>query len=151
MKKSVPNFHKETSAQLLFFLAVGVITFIIDVSFTSFFYSVANFPAYIASTIGFLLGFLFSFPVNRKRVFRHTSQDKFSLSVQVALFISLSVLNLVITAALVEILVNTGVVSIQIAKVGTTGLIAIWNFIIFKAVIFSKLPAKKSHSTSKEV
>ena len=150
MKKSVPNFSKDSSVQLVFFLAVGVITFIIDISFTSFFYSVAGFPAYVASSIGFLSGFLFSFPVNRRRVFKHTSQDKFSLSAQVALFLSLSLFNLLVTAAMVDVLVNMNIVSIQVAKIGTTGMIAIWNFYIFKTFIFSKQSTKKSHSVDKE-
>lgn len=129
--------HAALLKQILFFGIVGVITLCIDVGVTTLLYSVAHLPAYLASAIGFLSGFFFNFPINRKKVFHHSDQDRFGLSAQVVMFISLSLFNLVATSLMVELLVSQDV-AISIAKILVTALIAVWNFILFKSVIFSK-------------
>lgn len=124
--------------QILFFLIVGLITLGIDVFVATTLYNVFNFPAYLASAIGFMSGFFFNFPMNRKKVFHHSDNDKFSLHSQVAMFILLSVFNLLATSVIVELIVSSEITSIQYAKIFVTALIAVWNFILFKLVIFSK-------------
>lgn len=124
--------------QIILFGLVGGTTLLIDVISSSAFYYIFHFPAYISSGAGFIIGFLFSFPMNRKRVFHHSDKDRFSLKFQVLLYILLSLANLVITSLLVDLLVTQHVTSIQIAKIIMTGLIAIWNFLIFKFFVFSK-------------
>jgi len=126
--------------QIAFFGIVGVITLGIDVTVTTLLYNFAHLPAYLASAIGFLSGFFFNFPMNRKRVFQHSDKDRFSLHIQIAMVLSLSIFNLVITSLLVELLVTHNIVPIAIAKLLVTALISCWNFILFKMLIFSKLP-----------
>jgi len=58
---------------------------------------------------------------------------------QATLYFGLSLCNLVITSALVEFMVANNIVAIQFAKLIVTALIALWNFLIFKFVIFSKV------------
>lgn len=120
------------------FGAVGVITLGIDVGVSTFLYNVTHLPAYLASAIGFLSGFFFNFPMNRKKVFHHSSKDRFSLHAQVGMYVVLCVFNLVVTSLLVEGMVRSGLLEIQYAKIVVTVLIAIWNFLLFKLVIFSK-------------
>jgi putative flippase GtrA len=76
--------------------------------------------------------------MNRKRVFKHTKHDRFTLKTQIILYASLAVFNLFMTSFLVQIFVASGFVSIAVAKIIVTVLIAIWNFVIFKLFIFSK-------------
>lgn len=125
------------SKEVTAFGIVGLITFLIDLSVTSFLYNIAHFPAYLASGAGFLSGFFFNFPVNRKKVFKHTKNDKFSLRIQIILYASLCLLNLLATSLLVQLTVMVGI-DIVYAKIFVTGVIAIWNFLIFKLFIFSK-------------
>ena len=132
-------------SQVILFLAVGFTTFLIDVLVTSVLYSFAHLPAYLASAVGFLSGFFFSFPMNRKKVFRHTDKDRFGIKTQILFYICLSIFNLLVTSALVEGIVYLGI-NIAVAKVLVTGLIAVWNFFIFKFVVFSK-DSKSSSST----
>jgi putative flippase GtrA len=130
--------YKKLVRQILFFGVVGLITLAIDITVTTFLYRYAHFPAFIASAIGFLSGFFFNFPVNRKRVFHHGPHDRFTIHQQVIMYISLSLFNLLATSTLVQILVSTDTLAIQYAKLAVTALIAVWNFIIFKTLIFSK-------------
>ena len=123
--------------QIIFFLFVGGVTFLIDVLVTYVLFHFLHFPAYTASAIGFLSGFFFNFPMNRKKVFHHSEKDKFTLKAQIVFYILLSLFNLVVTSLIVELLVGW-TVEIQIAKLFVTILIATWNFLIFKFFVFSK-------------
>lgn len=130
--------YKNLSLQIVLFLVVGLVTFGIDFSVTTALFNIAGAPAYLASAAGFLSGFFFNFPMNRKKVFKHSKKDRFSLKTQVGMYFSLSVFNLLTTSLLVELLVRTELLTIGFAKVFVTGLIAVWNFLLFKFVVFSK-------------
>jgi hypothetical protein len=52
--------------------------------------------------------------------------------------LSLSLFNLVFTGAFVEFIVVHQILTIGYAKALATAIIAAWNFVIFKFVIFSK-------------
>lgn len=124
--------------QVLIFGVVGVITLGIDIGVSTLLYAVFRLPAYLASGAGFLSGFFFNFPMNRKKVFYHSEADRFSFRIQVLFYVILCILNLVVTSLLVDLMVNTGSLLIQYAKIVVTIMIAIWNFILFKTFIFSK-------------
>jgi putative flippase GtrA len=123
--------------QAMMFGVVGVITLLIDLSVTTLFFNVLHFPAFLSSGIGFLSGFFFNFPVNRKRVFKHSKEDRFSLKGQVVLYVALSVFNLTMTSLLVEMLVSINLVTIGYAKLVATAIIAVWNFLLYRYFIFS--------------
>lgn len=132
MKKHTPLFK-----QIALFGIVGVTTLLIDVAVTYACYNFLGLPAYLSSAIGFFSGFVFNFPMNRKRVFHHSSNDRFGLSQQIAMYIALSIFNLIVTSLLVELIVYLGI-DIAVAKIIVTALIAVWNFLLFKFVVFSK-------------
>ncbi len=129
--------HAQLNKQIIFFLFVGGATFFIDFGVTYALFHFLNIHAYIASAAGFLSGFLFNFPMNRKQVFHHSLHDRFSLKTQVIFYATLSLFNLGATSLVVQVIVNWGG-TILLAKVLVTGFIAIWNFLIFKFLIFSK-------------
>ena len=128
---------KKNITQIALFLVVGGVTFLIDLAVTTSLYSLLHLPAYLASAIGFLSGFFFNFPMNRKKVFKHSIHDRFGIKQQIGLYALLSVFNLFATSLIVEILVTIGI-DIGISKIAVTILIAIWNFLIFKFFVFSK-------------
>jgi putative flippase GtrA len=130
--------YKLLFIQALQFGVVGLITLGIDVGVTSFMYNVVHLPAWLASSIGFCSGFFFNFPMNRKKVFKHSKLDRYSLRMQIIMVLSLSLFNLVFTGAFVEFIVVHQILTIGYAKALATAIIAAWNFVIFKFVIFSK-------------
>lgn len=130
--------YKKLITQITLFGTVGVVTLLIDLAVTVSLYRVLNFPAYLASGIGFLSGFFFNFPVNRHKVFNHSKYDRFSLHNQVLMVVSLSLFNLIATSAIVEFIVSNKIIEIQYAKIAVTVMIAVWNFLLFKFFIFSK-------------
>jgi len=132
--------NRQLFNQIVLFGIVGVITLLIDLAVTIVLYNVFHLPAYLSSGIGFLSGFVFNFPMNRKRVFRHTKNDRFNVQPQVILYACLCLINLVVSSLLVEGIVSLNLVTIGYAKMFVTIIIAVWNFIIFKYVVFSKKP-----------
>lgn len=124
--------------KVFLFLVVGGITLLIDTSISYILYHNIHLPAFLASGIGFLSGFVFNFPVNRKKVFNHSQYDRFSLKIQITLYTLLSLFNLVATSSIIATLVNSNVLDIQWAKVVVTAVFAIWNFLVFNLFIFSK-------------
>lgn len=129
---------KKLVIQMLLFGIVGVTTLAVDTLVTSILYYIAKMPAFMASGIGFLSGFCVNFPMNRKQVFNHSKDDRFSLKTQIYLYALLSIFNLIATSMMVDVLVKTNILEIQWAKIITTVVFAIWNFLVFKLFIFSK-------------
>jgi putative flippase GtrA len=124
--------------QVAFFGIVGAVTLLIDIGVSAACFYIFQLPAYLASGIGFLSGFFFNFPMNRKKVFHHTEHDRFTFQVQVLFYVILCIFNLITTSLLVEVMVNSNILEIQYAKIAVTILIAFWNFLLFKFFIFSK-------------
>ena len=139
---------KKLVIQILLFGIVGMATLAVDTLVTSILYYIAKMPAFMASGIGFLSGFCVNFPMNRKQVFNHSKDDRFSLKAQIYLYALLSIFNLIATSMMVDVLVKTNILEIQWAKIITTVVFAIWNFLVFKLFIFSK---KVSHEEKQDV
>ena len=126
--------------QVFLFGLVGGVSFLIDLGVTTALYDFVHFPAFLSAGIGFISAFFFNFPVNRKHVFNHSNYDKYSVRRQMVLYFCLSIFNMIITSALTQLIVGAGLTTIGIAKVCLTILIAAWNFVIFRLIIFSKRP-----------
>lgn len=131
--------HMPLLKQIAFFGLIGIVTLGIDIGVSSALFYVVQLPAYLASGAGFLSGFFFNFPMNRKKVFNHSVNDRFDLRTQIILYILLCIFNLVTTSFLVGVMVGANM-PIQYAKIIVTVLIAFWNFVLFKTIIFSKRP-----------
>ena len=139
---------KKLVVQIFLFGIVGITTLLVDTLVTSISYYIVHLPAVMASGVGFLSGFCVNFPLNRKQVFNHSEDDRFSLKAQIYLYASLSIFNLIATSMAVDVLVSTNMLEIQWAKIITTVVFAIWNFLVFKLFIFSK---KVSHEEKQDV
>lgn len=139
---------KKLVVQIFLFGIVGITTLLVDTLVTSILYYIVHLPAFMASGVGFLSGFCVNFPLNRKQVFNHSEDDRFSLKAQIYLYASLSIFNLIATSTAVDLLVKMNILEIQWAKIVTTIVFAIWNFLVFKLFIFSK---KVSHEERQDV
>lgn len=127
-----------TIRQLFAFGLVGIATLIVDVFVTQISY-LAGAPAFVASAIGFLSGFVVNFPLNRKKVFHHGANDRFSFKVQIWSYAGLSVFNLVTTSATVAALTALGV-PISVSKILVTVVFFFWNYLVYRFFIFRKNP-----------
>lgn len=130
--------------QVFLFGVVGVISLLIDITVTTFLYTHLHFPPYLAGSIGFLTAFFFNFPINRKHVFNHKENYRHSIKTQAIGYAALSVFNLLVTAVFMQILVSKLKVKVELAKLLVAAVIAVWNFAIYKFLIFAKFKSKPS-------
>lgn len=138
MSKYIKRFLTD---RIVRYLVVGGLLFIFDFVCSLFFYYVLHLDPGIASGTGFLLGFLIGFTLNKKVVFLHNSNSRFSVRVQVTLYLLLALLNLIVSASLVHKLVRYGF-RIEYVKIFVTGAIAGWNYIILGRYIFGLKPVE---------
>ena len=124
--------------QIVRFLVVGIITFLIDLFVTYTSYYLLNYEyAGFCSALGFISGFIFNYTVNKKYVFTISGNRRFSTQHQIVMFAGLAIFNLIISSVMVGYFVDHLLFNIIICKVVMTALIATWNFILLKKVIFS--------------
>ena len=89
---------------------------------------------FFAQTVSFLAGFVVSFSLNRKWVFK--SRGK--LLPELSKYIALLVINVVLTNVVLFLLVNSGYVVYWLAKIMVMAMVAIWNYFIFQKIIFKQ-------------
>lgn len=86
----------------------------------------------MCQSISFMCGFIVSFTLNRRWVFKSDGNPKKEL----IKYTSLAFINLVLSNLILLFLVNDVKIVSYIAKVLVMGLIAIWNYIIYQNFIF---------------
>lgn len=91
----------------------------------------------ISQTLSFCLGLLVSFLGSRQFTFREADRSyKMSKQIQLAGYATLAIVNLLVSNLMIYSLVHQFMAPSWIAKVITMGAVALWNFIIFKKLIF---------------
>jgi len=127
--------QKIRDQRLLHYATSGSSAFAIEYSsFLILFYHY-HITAVIANTVSFVLGFTTSFILNRLWVFGQKEQTKQVLH-QISLYLVIAFINLAITDIAIHFLVNAHVPAF-IAKIILVIIVACWNFIIFKKIIFT--------------
>lgn len=116
------------------YFAVGLSAFGADYVVLLFCYYALGLPLKLATSAGFVTGFLISFSVNRQWVFggRHRKR----LARQAAEYISLLIFNYLFTVFGVSFLNNHGIRPF-IGKLLIMGIIMCWNYALFRWVIFA--------------
>ena len=95
-----------------------------------------NHLLFIAQTISFLCGFVTSFTLNKKWVFKSGGNVRGELM----RYATLAAVNLVLTNVVIWLLVNDLHISAWIAKIAVMAMVVAWNYIIYKKIIFITRP-----------
>jgi putative flippase GtrA len=119
------------------FLAVGILAFLIDYSLTLFLHYTLGIVGYVASGISFTISFLFSFTLSKRWVFQPKATYKYSTKSQVFMYFSLALLNLFVSSAMIAWMSSVGL-DVYISKAIAVFLVAMWNFVIGRYVIFAE-------------
>ena len=137
MHKANNLIRKHTS--LIKYLITGTSAFIADYLILTALYYGLSFNLSTSTTMGFLVGFVISFVSNRKWVFGSKGSER-KTTIQLVEYACLVVVNYIFTVTTINILKNAGLEP-SISKVLIMGAITIWNYLIFKHIIFR--PDKK--------
>lgn len=137
----IKRFTTQYRSQLTY-LSVGCLLFAVDFSCSLLAYYSFEIDAGYASAIGFVMSFLIGFTLNKNIVFRHDSLSRFNVNTQVALYLVLAMVNLFVSAYVVDISVAQGI-RIEVIKPIVVLTIAYNNYYILGRFIFSKKPTHK--------
>ena len=124
------------------FLIVGSLTFISEYLVFYMLFIFLRWDLLLANSLSFGVGLSLSFLLNRTWAFR---QDNYRRKIhhQIVIYISLACTNLVINNLIVSLLRAWGL-DPRFGKIIAIGAIAIWNFLIYKCLIFSTHSSPKS-------
>lgn len=115
------------------YLVSGGSAFAIEYSsFLALFY-IFSIGAIMANAASFLMGLVTSFLLNKTWVFKGSHHK--STSTQLAMYVILALINLIITSIAIDYLIEVGAAAF-LAKILLIIVVAGWNFIILKNFIF---------------
>lgn len=138
------NLQKILARQELRFAIIGGLNTILDIAILLFLANFFGFEKIIANIFSTSITFANSFGLNKKYTFQNSAQGKKSLARQMMLFTVVTLFGLwviqgVIISALQPLAQNATTdptVATIIAKVIATAVSMIWNFILYKKIVF---------------
>lgn len=128
--------NKPLLFQVPLYVATGIATFGTEYVIFLITYYLAGLPVAYANFISFAAALSVSFLLNKKIVFK-VVQPRNKLLKQLLQYFSLAAVNLLITTVGIYYVVEAGLPAF-LAKLIFIGIVASWNFIMYKRVIFSK-------------
>ncbi len=148
IKRAYTNKNMQRLLQKPFvrYVIVGVGSFVIDYLILVSLYHGVHTPLVVASTAGYLAGVIFNFIANKTWSFQARKGAKQTTQQAVMYGILLGV-NLLITNGLLLLMQSKGI-GPEIGKVFVTGIITLWNFIIYNKVIFKPHADDQSSGTT---
>lgn len=117
--------------QPLGYLAVGGSTFLLDLGILLILHHQLHVGVALATSIAFVIAFVVNFLLNRQAIFRSTRSSAHGF----IRYISLALMNLLLTTAAVSTLASIGV-PVAVARMGMAALTAGWNFPLYRHWVF---------------
>jgi putative flippase GtrA len=131
------------SDSLLKYLVVGVAAFIVEYGTFYLLYEIVNWKLYIANSISFGLGLSTSFLLNRAWTFvRSSKRYSKKAAHQLSFYVVLALINLLLTN-LIVILLKDLQVNPKFGKLAAMVITSLWNYLFFKAIIFTHKDGEK--------
>lgn len=121
------------------YVIVGVGSLVVDYGLLIIGYHVIGLDLPVATTIAFVIGLLFNFTVNKLWAFQSRSKTVARSFREITLYGLLVVFNLLFTNIFIYYVYQAGI-GPEISKIVTTALTTLWNFVIYKKVIFRQAP-----------
>ena len=118
------------------FALVGAIVFGVYVGTTTFLAEVIGLPFEASLAIGFTVGLVTHFSLQRLYVWRHATAFALPLHHQLARYLAMAALQYGLTAAITGTLPRVLGVSPEVVYLPTVAVIAVTNFLVFRSRIF---------------
>ena len=131
--------------QALGYVGVGGATTLLDVATLALLHGIVGIPLWLATTVAYLAGLVSNYALNRLLVF----QSRASVVASGTRYLTLVILNYVLTVALVTGLVAIGV-HYLVAKTVAITLTLIWNFVAYRYWVFATHREDSDHVSAGE-
>lgn len=115
------------------YLVAGGLTFLTDYGLFLLLHYIFGFPVVYANTTSFIFSVIVNFSLNKTWVFDGKHKQK--VTWQFSIYFILALINLALTNIFIYLLVNAGVWAF-VAKLILVAAVAVWNYIIYRSVIF---------------
>lgn len=125
--------HKLIDNRIVHYGIAGGTAFVVEYGSFLVMYYVMRWLVVLSNSLSFTFGLITSFTLNRKWVFGHLTH-KSKTSHQFFAYLLVALANLLITNIAILFLAKS--IPVYIAKVLLILLVACWNFVLFKKVIF---------------
>ncbi|GAT63268.1 putative flippase GtrA [Paludibacter jiangxiensis] len=122
-----PHTIKDMLAQFVKFCVVGASGTVIDFGLTYLFKEKVHLNKYISNSIGFLSAATSNYILNRIWSFENHNP---AIGEQYMLFMSISLLGLLINNGVIYLLTKKLHMNFYVAKVIATGVVTLWNFVM---------------------
>lgn len=126
------KFNKKSIAQIKRYIIVGLISFTIEYILFFILYKILNVWYVFANAVVYAITFWISFLLNRNWSFK----SKGNIYRQLILYFLLFVINLFVSSNVIYLLSDKLLISPLYSKVVTMCIIVIWNFVIYKKIIY---------------
>lgn len=130
---------KSLNSNFFKYLAVGIVAFLSDYLSFYLLYYIFSIPLLYGNSIALITGFVISFFGNR--IFVFNANDDVSankLKKQIVLYAVLLIFNSLFSYVIIRGFIHLGITEL-IGKITSMAAIVIWNFYLYKKVIFKKL------------
>lgn len=129
------NPPQHTNHKFIKYILVGIISLFVDYGiFIGLYYGLHSGTA-VAAPVGLIAGLLVNFFLNKSWSFRG-AQYIHNVIGQAFMYIVLVIINSAFTYYFIEHLKNNSLIEPNIGKLLSTGCVAIWNYVIYKKIIF---------------
>lgn len=118
--------------QYIIFLGVGLLATILELASFHLLYVILGRGAVVAHILSYGVGLAASFFFNKRAVFRSNNP----MRSEVMKYVVLAGINLVIGSIMIMVLVGPLRQNADLAKIIVIGIVSVWNFVIFKYVVF---------------
>ena len=142
IRKLVNRVYKNT---VIRYLAVGGTSFLVDFGLLYVFHELIGIRLWISTGIAFLASFFFNFTFQKVFAFSSTAHRGWSL----VKYIALVIFNTVATIGIVAVLYTY--IGWELAKVISTILTTVWNYLAYRFVVFSDKPLFRKKGKSLNV
>lgn len=129
--KSVWPQSSETQKQLIRYLLVGAVTAITELLVFALLVRVIKLMLAPSNIIATVIATILNFTLNKEWSFRNRS----SITRSLILYLLLFTCNIVLSTNVIDFMVKFGVLDIY-AKFMTMALITLWNFVLYRKVVF---------------
>jgi putative flippase GtrA len=119
------------------YISAGLASWVVDYGTLMFLFYVLHFRLEVATTAAFIAGFVVNFTLVKYWVFGKSARNKQAVLAQGSAYIVLTAFNLLVTNLIIVFLAKRNI-GPAVSKIFTTALIALWNFFIYRRLIFKE-------------
>lgn len=130
-------------ARVIKYVAAGGTAAVVDLGLLYALTDIAGWHYIVSTTVAFLAAFGVSFTLQKFWTFGNQDMDR--VHIQLALYLTIAVVNLFVNAGLMYFFVETAGIWYFLAQIITGAIMACYGFLLYRYIIFRNRPHEDTH------